>query len=79
MIYGYSARLIGLNKKADARILGVRLGRVCMKNNIPVSLVAAKLSVSRQTVYNWFCGTHSPKPAVSRQVMAYYNNITAPK
>jgi len=50
-----------------------------MKNNIPVSLVAAKLSVSRQTVYNWFCGTHSPKPTVSRQVMAYYNNITVPK
>jgi hypothetical protein len=43
MIYGYSARLIGLNKKADARLLGVRLGRACMKNNVPVSQVATKL------------------------------------
>jgi transcriptional regulator with XRE-family HTH domain len=79
MIYGYSARLIDLNKKADARLLGVRLGRVCMKNNVPVSQVATKLGVSRQTIYNWFCGTHSPKPTVGRQVLAYYTTITASK
>ena len=79
MIYGYSARLIELNKKANARLLGVRLGRACMKNNVPVSLVATKLGVSRQTIYNWFCGTHNPKPAVGRRVLAYYTNITTSK
>ena len=50
-----------------------------MKNNVPVSQVATKLGVSRQTVYNWFCGTHNPKPTVGRQVLAYYNSITTSK
>lgn len=56
MSYGYSARLIALNKKADSKLLGVRLGRVCIQQNIPVSTVAARLGVSRQTIYNWFMG-----------------------
>jgi hypothetical protein len=56
MSYGYSVRLIALNKKADSKLLGVRLGRVCIQQNIPVSTVASRLGVSRQTVYNWFMG-----------------------
>lgn len=56
MSYGYSARLIALNKKADSKLLGVRLGRVCIQQNIPVSTVASRLGVSRQTIYNWFMG-----------------------
>jgi transcriptional regulator with XRE-family HTH domain len=60
MTYGYSARLIALNKKADSRLLGVRLGRVCIKHNIPVSTIASNLGVSRQTVYNWFTGDTAP-------------------
>ena len=79
MSYGYSARLIEVNKKADVRMLGVRLGRVCMKNDIPVSLVAAKLGVSRQTVYNWFCGTHTPNTTVARKLTAFYDSITNSK
>jgi hypothetical protein len=60
MSYGYSARLIALNKEADSKLLGVKLGRVCIKRNIPVSLVASELGVSRQTVYNWFTGANTP-------------------
>lgn len=56
MSYGYSARLIALNKEADSKLLGVKLGRICIKQDIPVSTVAARLGVSRQTVYNWFMG-----------------------
>lgn len=61
MSYGYSTRLIELNKKADDRMLGVRLGRVCIENDIPVLSVAISMGVSRQTVYNWFCGVTSPR------------------
>ncbi len=60
MSYGYSARLIALNKEANSKLLGVKLGRVCIKRDIPVSLVASELGVSRQTVYNWFTGANTP-------------------
>ena len=61
MSYGYSNRLIELNKKADDRLLGVQLGRVCIKRDVPVAEVATKLGVSRQTVYNWFGGVSAPR------------------
>lgn len=62
MSYGYSKRLIEQNTNADASKLGVRLGRVCIENDIPVLSVAIALGVSRQTVYNWFCGATAPRP-----------------
>lgn len=75
MGYGYSARLIELNKQADKRLLGVRLGRVCIKHNIPVADVASTLGVSRQTVYNWFTGDTSPQrviaPAVQNLLVSF--------
>ena len=61
MSYGYSTRLVKLNKKADDRMLGVRLGRVCIGNDVPVLSLAMALGVSRQTVYNWFCGITNPR------------------
>jgi DNA-binding phage protein len=61
MSYGYSARLIALNKEADSKLLGVKLGRICIKRNIPVSTIASKLGVSRQTIYNWFMGANNPQ------------------
>lgn len=54
MQYGYSLRIADLNKKADGALLGVKLGRVCIKNNVSVVEVSGVLGVSRQTVYNWF-------------------------
>jgi DNA-binding XRE family transcriptional regulator len=58
---GYSNRLVQLNNKADQSLLGVRLGRVCIEHDVPVSTVASELGVSRQTVYNWFCGVSTPR------------------
>jgi len=60
MSYGYTTRLSRINKQADNASLGVKLGRVCIKREIPVAEVAYQLGVSRQTVYNWFEGTHFP-------------------
>ena len=54
MQYGYSLRIADLNKKADGTLLGVKLGRLCIKNNVSVVEVSGVLDVSRQTVYNWF-------------------------
>lgn len=60
MSYGYSQRLIVANRKADAKSSGVRLGRFCIAQDIPVTQVAGELGVSRATVYNWFTGDCSP-------------------
>lgn len=57
---GYSLELLERNKQADIRNLGVRLGRVCIKNNVSVIDVANALGVTRQTIYNWFSGVATP-------------------
>ena len=60
MSYGYSLKLIELNKASDKKLLGVYFGAVCIKNDMPVAEVAQKLKVSRQAVYNWFTGVSNP-------------------
>jgi DNA-binding transcriptional regulator YiaG len=61
MSYGYSARVVKLNKQASKSRLGVKLGRLCIALDIPTSEVAKAFGISKQTVYNWFMGTHDPK------------------
>jgi hypothetical protein len=61
MSIGYSLNVILLNEKAEQGLLGVKLGKKCIKRKIPVSRVATSLGVSRQTVYNWFIGAYEPK------------------
>lgn len=57
MGYGYTLRVAEQNVAADPELLGVQLGKLCIHAAIPVTSVADKLGVSRQTVYNWFSGT----------------------
>lgn len=45
---------------ANPKLLGVRFGKFCIDNEIPVSKVANTLRVSRMTVYNWFTGVTKP-------------------
>jgi len=78
MSYGYSNRLIELNKEADHRLLGVQLGRVCIARDVPVSDVAVHLGVSRQTVYNWFCGANAPRDK-SQQIQEIIASLVADK
>jgi len=61
MSYGYSARVVKLNKQASKNKLGVLLGRLCIALDIPASEVANIFDVSKQTIYNWFVGVHEPK------------------
>lgn len=68
MSYGYTTRIDSLNRKANKFSLGVRLGRVCIKNNVPASEVASQLGVTRQTVYNWFIGVHEPNDRLSQLI-----------
>lgn len=76
MSYGYSAKLVALNQQADRSNLGVRLGRACIKRDIPVIMVSTTLGVSRQTLYNWFIGKSSPQPMMVDLVARYLERIS---
>jgi DNA-binding XRE family transcriptional regulator len=71
MSQGYSLRLRDLNRRAPNKALGVRLGRVCIKHDVPVTVVAKMMGVTRQTVYNWFVGTSNPQPSLVTLVESY--------
>jgi hypothetical protein len=71
MSQGYSLRLRDLNRRAPNKALGVRLGRVCIKHDVPVTVVAKRMGVTRQTVYNWFVGASNPQPALVTLVESY--------
>lgn len=57
MPIGYSLLTVDAIRRADQRLLGVQLGQICVKNDIPVNDVAEFFKVSRMTVYSWFKGT----------------------
>lgn len=75
MSYGYSLKLIESNKGADISSLGVQLGRKCIQHRIPVSKVANDLGVTRQSVYNWFCGATAPQGEFVGLIREYIANL----
>ena len=56
MSRGYTTKFIKAVNEADQTKLGVQLGQICIKNDIPVVDVAEFLKVTRMTVYHWFKG-----------------------
>lgn len=79
MAYGYNTSLIDKNKNANGRTLGVRLGRLCIRRRIPVSLVSDVVGVTRQTVYNWFTGRSEPSDKYTLAIKTFirkYKNIS---
>lgn len=75
MTYGYSIKTARLNAEADDSTLGVQLGKACIEAAVPVMVVAARLGVSRQTVYNWFAGTHIPGPRSIPAIQAFLASL----
>lgn len=68
MSYGYSQNLVEANRSADAKSLGVALGRTCIEAGISVRDVARELGVSRMTIYNWFWGFTTPGPPYHHRI-----------
>jgi hypothetical protein len=75
MSYGYSKRVVELNNNADDQLIGVRLGRACIECDVPVLRVAMALGVSRQTVYNWFCGVNAPRASQNEDIESFIRTI----
>ena len=68
---GYSFALHLANQNADPRFIGVRLGKYCIKNSIPVVKVAEQFSVSRMTIYQWFTGQTQPRSSKVEKIEKY--------
>ena len=68
MSYGYSQNLVRANKEANARSLGVALGRLCIRSGISVLEVSKLFGVSRMAVYNWFRGASAPRPEIAERI-----------
>ena len=75
MTYGYSAKTIRLNKEADKNRLGVALGKAAIKLGISVADIALTIGVSRQSVYNWFIGTHDPKERYTKAITKLLDSL----
>ena len=71
MTRGYSQYTVDLNKSADKRQIGVALGRACIAKRVPVTEVAERFGVSRQTIYNWFVGKHTPSIDQASAILSY--------
>ena len=67
---GYSFRLVQANQAADARKIGVKLGRYCINKDISVYEIAHKFDVSRMTIYSWFTGVSDPHPSKAEEIAA---------
>jgi transcriptional regulator with XRE-family HTH domain len=56
-------------------MLGVKLGRACIKAGVSVAQVAADFDVSRTAVYAWFCGRSSPKWRLESAIEKYIKEL----
>jgi transcriptional regulator with XRE-family HTH domain len=65
---GYSYRLVQANRAANSKHVGVRLGKWCISNDMPVEEVARFFGVSRMTVYSWFTGVSNPHKAKAEKI-----------
>lgn len=72
---GYTIRVAQGIKEADGNLTGVKLGRVCLAQDIPVSTVAEALGVTRQTIYYWFLGRSEPRGPACEAIEAYIANL----
>jgi transcriptional regulator with XRE-family HTH domain len=73
---GYSLKLRDTNDEAPGNLLGVKLGRACIKRNVAVSEVAKRMGVTRQTVYNWFTGETDPlDPDTIAKIETFLNEL----
>jgi len=65
---GYSHNIVKLIEAADPNLIGVKLGRMCIENDISVRDVANELGVARMTVYHWFSGRFTPRAEYVRRI-----------
>jgi len=58
----YSILVVQAINDANPFLIGVKLGKICLRLDIPVKDVAEYLGVKPQTIRNWFFGQHDVSP-----------------
>lgn len=76
MSQGYTIKVAEAIKNADGNLIGVQLGRACLSRDISVLEAARTLGVTRQTVYQWFCGETSPQAYHLDAIQAWLDKLT---
>jgi len=71
IMIGYTLSTVQKNKAASGRLVGVKIGRMCIKKNISVKKIAEIAGVSAVTVYAWFAGEYSPRADTASTIFAY--------
>jgi hypothetical protein len=54
----YSEKLMISLSKGDPSRIGVQLGKICVKANLPSTYLAQAFDVSRASIHNWFRGQY---------------------
>jgi hypothetical protein len=54
----YSEQFLISLQKADPTRIGVQLGKICVKANLPTTYVAEAFNVSRMSIHSWFRGQY---------------------
>lgn len=70
-VRGYYISTLQRIERANRSHIGVKLGLVCVEWNIPVTAVARKFGVTRQTVYSWFLGQRQPSQKMIPRITEY--------
>lgn len=52
----YGSKFLIELEKSKLDLLGIKLAKLCVKANLPATLIAKALSTSSTTVYSWFRG-----------------------
>lgn len=76
MSQGYTIKVAEAINNADGSLIGVQLGRLCLKRGISVMEAARTLGVTRQTVYQWFCGETFPRDHHVDMIHEWMDNLT---
>jgi transposase len=82
MSYGYSnamATLIKERHNEDPSNVLYAVAAICVERNIVPSEVAARLNVSKQTIYDYLQQKYSPKPDTLEALKAYLKELKKQK
>jgi DNA-binding transcriptional regulator YdaS (Cro superfamily) len=61
---------------ANPFLLGVKLAKICVKLDIPISDVAEYIGVSNSTVHGWFVGKRDVSPKHSETVQKLITKLS---
>lgn len=61
--HGYNSALVAVVNARNSADITTRFAKLCIARGIPALKVADRFVVSKVTVYAWFKGTSTPRPA----------------